>query len=89
MAVSGKRKKSKKPTTKARKVTKPKQAKKKSAASKKVKAPPAKTTKLPKRKESRRSASSRLKSKASAPTVEQIVPSGEPEFASNAPPVKL
>jgi hypothetical protein len=31
---------------------------------------------------------SRPKSKASA-IVEQIAPSGEPEFVSNAPPVKL
>ena len=51
MAVSGKRKKSKKPATKAaRAVAKPKKIKK-SAAPKKVKATPVKATKRPKKEE--------------------------------------
>jgi hypothetical protein len=88
MASSSKRKKSKEPEAKARKVAKPKKVKN-VAVKKKVKPTPVKSAKLPKKKVSKRTTSSRLKSKASAPTVEQITPSGEPEFVSNAPPVKL
>ena len=88
MAASGKRKKSKKPAVKAPKLAKPKKAKK-AAVKKKVKAAPAKPAKRPKKKTSKRAASFRTKAKVSGPTVEQIAPSGEPEFVSNAQLLKL
>ena len=88
MATGGKRKKSKKMAVKARKVVKPQKAEK-APARKKAKASPPKTPKRSAKKASKRMASSRAKSKASMPTVEQIAPSGEPEFVSNASLAKL
>ena len=88
MATGGKRKKSKKMAVKAHKVAKPQKAKK-APARKKAKASPAKAHKRSTQKASKRMASSRAKSKASAPTVEQIAPSGQPEFVSNASLAKL
>jgi hypothetical protein len=88
MVASGKRKKSKKPAVKARKVAKPRKAKK-AAVKKKVKAAPVKPAKRPKKKTPKRAVSSRTKAKVSEPTVEQIAPSGEPEFVSNAQLLKL
>jgi len=73
---------------KTRKVAKPKKAQK-SAVRKKVKATPVKKAKRPKKKASKRTASPRAKAKVSIPTLEQIAPSGEPEFVSNALLLKL
>jgi hypothetical protein len=87
MAISGKRKKSKKPSAKARKIAKPKKTKK-SAAQKKVKAPVKRAKRL-KKKVSKCAASPPKKATGSALTVEQIAPSGEPEFVSNASLLKL
>jgi len=85
MAAGGKRKskkisnkisnkKPRKITATARKLTRPKKAAK-SPARKKTKAAPRRKT--------------RSAAKAMMPPMDQIAPSGEPEFVSNAPPVKF
>jgi hypothetical protein len=88
MAIGVKRKKSNKIAVKARKAAKPKKGNK-APVRQKAAASLAKASKDSQKKVSKRKASVPAKSNVSASTIEQIAPSGELEFVSNAPPIML
>jgi hypothetical protein len=86
MAAGGKRKK----TKKAAKAKKPVLVKSKAKKTKKAKkaAAPKKAAKRATKKSPKRKARSGVKAKA-LPTIQDIAPSGEPEFVSSTPLLKL
>ena len=88
MAAGGKRKKPNKAKKSKRSVGKA-LAKGRVEKVKKAKAPPKRAAKRAAKKASKRKVPSRIKTKVRPPTFQDIAPSGEPEFVSNAPPVKL
>jgi hypothetical protein len=94
MAAGGKRKKTKKAGKAKRaalvkgKTKKTKKAKK-VAAPRKAKSRPKKAAKCATKKSSKRKARAGGKAKAPIPTIQDIAPSGEPEFVSSTPLLKL